>query len=305
MRLHRPGFSLFQLLLLLALLGIAFAVFLPAIIRARAEALKQQKLMNLQQIGLALHNYHDANGFLPAGNDKANYSASAYLLPYLEQDNVYKMLFQNIQNGVPCDADANAKVAAMPLKVFLSPNDPRMGVKEGLGATNYLFNAGSKHSLVTNDGLFYQESKHRLTDCTDGTSNTIFAGETLKGDGETKAVDVKRQHVLLDKDALKDIKDETGVAEWKDGKKVVGDRCAAWIDGRFLKGTFAATRKLNDERPDVSCAGFGGLSALRSLDGSVGVGMADGSVRVVKDTIAFETWQALCTRAGGEVIPDF
>ena len=71
-------------------------------------------------------------------------------------------------------------------------------------------------------------------------------------------------------------------------------------------GTFTATRKPNDERPDVSCAGLGGLSSMRSLDDSVGVGMADGSVRLIKNKISLDTWRAAATASGGEVLgPDF
>src|SRR5262249_31642886 len=136
----------------------------------------------------------------------------------------------------------------------------------------------------------------------DGTSNTMMVGETLKGDGGAKAVDVRRQHVVLKKDALPNLKDDSGVQEFKDGKDVAGDRCARWMDGRFLQGTFTATRKPNDARPDVSCEGLGGLSALRSLNDSCQVAFCDGSVRSITANISVETWRALATRNGGEVV---
>src|SRR6202042_2538474 len=131
------------------------------------------------------------------------------------------------------------------------------------GATNYLWCAGSKPSLADNNGIFYQNSKVKLTDITDGTSNTMMAGETLKGDGGVKATTVKRQHVLLKKEDLKDIKDDAGVKDWENNKNIAAERCASWMDGRFLQGTFTATRTLNDPKPDVNCAGLGGLSGLR------------------------------------------
>jgi hypothetical protein len=212
-------------------------------------------------------------------------------------------LYSQLKLDMPIDAAPNAKAAAMPVPTFLSPNDPRMAVKEGLGATNYLFNAGSKSDLKDNDGVFYLDSKLRFTDITDGTSNTLMVVETLKGDGGTKAEDVKRQHVALDKDALAKLKDESGVADWKANKNIAGDRCSTWMDGRFLQGTFTATRKLNDERPDVNCAGLGGLSSMRSLTDKMGAAMCDGSARFIKESIELKTWQALNTRNGGEVIP--
>jgi hypothetical protein len=75
------------------------------------------------------------------------------------------------------------------------------------------------------------------------------------------------------------------------------------MDGRFLQGTFNVARKPNDERPDVNCAGLGGLSGPRSLDDHIQVGMGDGSVRAINGKkISFETWKVAITPAGGEVL---
>ena len=74
------------------------------------------------------------------------------------------------------------------------------------------------------------------------------------------------------------------------------------MDGRFLQGTFTATRSANDMKPDVNCASLGGLSGVRSLSGDNNVSFGDGSVRTIKSTIDLTTWKALSTRSGGEVI---
>jgi prepilin-type processing-associated H-X9-DG protein len=158
--------------------------------------------------------------------------------------------------------------------------------------------------LEDNDGIFFQNSKINFAKITDGTSNTFMIGETLKGDGGDKAVDVGRQYVLLkDKDALKDLKDESGVQGWKDNKNIAGDRCASWMDGRFLQGTFTGTRGINDEKPDVSCDYAGGLSGLRTLTDGVNIAFCDGSVHYVKKTIKFDVMKLLISRDDGQVIP--
>src|SRR5205807_2408983 len=148
-----------------------------------------------------------------------------------EQD----QLFKSIDMTKAMDDPANAAARSTIVKVFLSPLDPQARPNKDFGPTNYLFSAGSKASLKDNDGIFYQESKTKFTDIADGTSNTIMIGESLKGDGGTKATDVKRQYVKLKADALKDLKDDAGEQDFKDDKNIAGDRCASWMDGRFLQ----------------------------------------------------------------------
>jgi prepilin-type processing-associated H-X9-DG protein len=116
---------------------------------------------------------------------------------------------------------------------------------------------------------------------------------------------VRRQHVRLAAAALAGLTDESGVKDFKDNKNVAGDRCAAWIDGRFLQGTFTGTRVLNDPRPDVDCGGEGGLSALRGLRDYANIGMADGSVRSISTQVKLDVWKNLAGRNDGNVIPEF
>ena len=276
---RRPAFTLFQLLTVIALLALGFALSLPAIARARAEAKKLEQLNNLKQLCLGSINLADTNqGTLPAGVDAFGFSAAAKVLPYIEQDQVYK----TIKFGKPVTDDANAEARKTVIKTFLSPRDPLQSVRDDSGATNYLFN-----SLV-----FFRNSQTKFpAGFPDGTSNTIMIGETLKGDGKEKAEDVRRQYILLKKEDLKAVTPDTGASDWKEGKNIAGDRCASWMDGRLLQGTFNGKLKPNDERPDVSCGGEGGVSTLRSLDDQVAVGLADGSARFINaKKISFTTW---------------
>jgi hypothetical protein len=300
---RRTALTLFQLLLVLALLLLLFSLLLPLIAKLRHEQAKARKLNNLKQLALACHNYHDTMGNLPAGNDDKNFSAAAKLLPFIEQAPLYNTI--DFKKAVDDPANVEARKAVV--KVFLSPFDPQGAPNKDFGPTNYLFSAGTKPSLKDNDGIFYQDSKIKIpTDIPDGTSNTLMIGETLKGDGGTKAADVRRQYVKLKADALKGIKDDAGVQDFKDDKNIAGDRCASWMDGRFLQGTFTGTRLPNDARPDVDCGGAGGLSGLRSLDDTVAIALCDGSARLVKTKISKETWKALVTRNGGDVLgPDY
>jgi type II secretory pathway pseudopilin PulG len=274
---NRPAFTLFQLLVVLAILLILLGLLLPALVKARAAAERAKAFNNLKQIILGLHNYHDVNAEFPAGVDDQHFSAASKLLPYLEQQNV----FNSIDFKKSIDDNANAAARKTTIKTFLSSTDPITSVKEQWGATNYLFN----------DKVFFLNSKTKIAGIPDGLSNTIAVGETLKGDGKTKAVDVKRQYVLLKEGDLKNTGPDTGVKYFKDDKNIAGDRCASWMDGRFLQGTFNGRLLPNDKRPDVSCGGVSGVSALRSSTSSVVVGLCDGSVRTVENTITRPTWE--------------
>jgi prepilin-type processing-associated H-X9-DG protein len=298
---RRPAFTLFQLLALIALLAFLAGLLLPAVSKVRDAASRAQSQNNLKQIALACHNYHDVGQNFPEGCDRNHFSALARLLPYLEQDNVYK----TIDFAKSITDEPNKIAREVRIMTFVNPQDKVEVVTEGYAPTNYLFNAGSKMSLTDNDGIAYMNSAVRIADITDGTSNTVLAGETLKGDTKAKPGDLRRHHVLLKKGDLKDLKVDSGVQDFKDGKNVVSDRCSAWIDGRFLQGTFNGTRKINDDRPDVSCAGEGGLSGLRSLGNGANTAFADGSVRYLLDNVGADVWRLLTSRNDGMVIPNF
>jgi type II secretory pathway pseudopilin PulG len=298
-RRQRQGFTLITLLVVIAILALLLGLLLPAVQKTRQAAGRMQSMNNMKQIALACLNYESSYGVFPPGVDANHYSAAVYVLPFLEQNN----LFQQIDLKKP--VEESGAVRNTVIKTLMSPNDPQAPAN-GLGPTNYLFVAGSKPALKDNDGIFYTDSKTRIAEITDGTANTLVIIETLRGDGGKQAVDVHRQHVLLGADALKDIKDETGVSDWQNNKNIVGDRCSSWMDGRFLQGTCTTTRVANDAKPDVSCGGAGGLSAARSLEKDVIVGFADGHIRVLTDAVPLETWKAMGSRNGGEVfaLPD-
>ena len=297
----RRAFTLFHLLILLALFAIGLGLALPGAAKLREQAARAQSQNNMKQIALAAHNYHSSFNHFPAGLDANNFSAAAQLLPFLEQDNV----FRGIDFKKSIDDKANADARKTVVKTFINPFDPVKSVSMDYGATNYLFCAGSNPDLKDNNGVFFKDSKINLaTAIPDGTSNTLMAVETLKGDSMVKAIDVHRQHVQLKKDALKQIKDETGVEDFKNDKNIAADRCASWMDGRFLQGTFTATRSLNDSRPDVNCGGLGGLSGARGLGKVVNVALCDGSVRQVNMNMKLETWKILAGRNDGMPVPD-
>ena len=118
-RSHRNGFTLFELLVVLAIFAILLGLLLPAVMKVRQAAARMSSMNNMKQIGLAAFNYESANGTFPTGVDENHFSAFARLLPYIEQNNLYTMIDFKKQ----LDDEANSQVRAVAVKVFLSPED--------------------------------------------------------------------------------------------------------------------------------------------------------------------------------------
>ena len=197
---YRRAFSLFELLVVIAIIAILLGLLLPAVQKVRAAAARTQSINNLKQIGLSVHNYASSYQNKLPPNDHANhFSAFTHLLPFLEQEALYKTI--DLSKGV--DDKANAAARKTTLRLFLSPRDPLPGEGREFGPTNYLLCAGSKPDLGKNNGLFWRGNKYNIGNVPDGMSNTIFAMETLRGSGDVKEKDVRRQNVGLKADALK------------------------------------------------------------------------------------------------------
>ncbi len=190
-RMNRRGFTLIELLVVIAIIAILIGLLLPAVQKVREAAARMQCANNLKQIGLAIHNYHDANSKLPPGwIFDTSWGTLAFLLPYLEQDNVHRMINFNL----PLNDPVNAPVSQVRINTFRCPSDFENPMPSIGAATNYHGNAGIipvfviARGLNLNDprpnGVFFSLSQNiKITDVTDGTSNTAFYSERVLGDG--------------------------------------------------------------------------------------------------------------------------
>jgi len=157
---------------LLMICAIPMALLLPAVQQAREAARRSQCMNNLKQIGLALHNYHDMyQSFPPAyiadENGKPMHSWRVLILPFLGEDQLYSQY----DFSEPWDGPKNSQLLARMPTVYACPSDP---TPQGRTVTSYAVPVGP-------NGIFNGSQVTRISDITDGTSNTLMVGEVSGG----------------------------------------------------------------------------------------------------------------------------
>ena len=203
------GFTLVELLVVIAIIAILIALLLPAVQAAREAARRVECVNNLKQIGIALHNYHSANGRFPRGSIHMDvtlpFSEPQWpyvlhaLLPFLEQGEFYEATERlTIRNPEWSGANAlwqAAGIAEKPVKGMLCPSDGRAGPLKRYGDTlvfisNYKgIHSGlsdAQHSNRPEDSsvraTFHMVRGTRIANMFDGTSNVMVFSEYLTGD---------------------------------------------------------------------------------------------------------------------------
>jgi len=197
------GFTLIELLVVIAIIAILIALLLPAVQQAREAARRSTCKNSLKQIGLALHNYHETHRVFPPGfiDNDLNFTGSkvgdpsannnglgwgAMILPFMDQAPLYNQIGNKTGSfGEHWSVNAS-DLAKTVLPVFNCPSDPMGGIntdKSSFGKSNYLGSHGTS-AATTNNGILYGNSRTKIRDITDGTSNTILVSErTTKNDG--------------------------------------------------------------------------------------------------------------------------
>jgi prepilin-type processing-associated H-X9-DG protein/prepilin-type N-terminal cleavage/methylation domain-containing protein len=264
------------------------------------------------------------------------YSTHAQILPQIEQE----PLGREIDLSIPLFNDVtaafggtgfslhprNVPIARTPVRLFLCPSDGREPISEHRGlllaGTNYVVCTGSGTSPVGDarmptDGMFWFGSRVRMTDVSDGTSNTVLITETLRGTmtsdpnppfgphrqtrsvanvwipgpvppGGTVARDGSGTTLTLD--------------SWRLGNAWSGLRCMSWMWGGMMYNMTNNFMPINAPFPDATTNSNGIFAARSFHSGGVNVAFCDGSVRFVRNGIQLELWRALGTRNGGEVV---
>jgi prepilin-type N-terminal cleavage/methylation domain-containing protein/prepilin-type processing-associated H-X9-DG protein len=307
---RRSGFTLIELLVVIAIIAILIGLLLPAVQKVREAAARLQCANNLHQIGIALHAYHDAYKRLPPGgvslitlpappSSEAGLSWQALILPFVEQGNLYAMF--NINLGYR--SSVNWPLGGIQVPIYLCPSASfnlsgttaeQSGTTSDTGkafslatepyTVHYIGNAGPKRGTtdstvdlpasanggLAKGGVLFRDSRVKITDITDGTSNTFLAGE-------------------LSFDA-----DQIGLRIYTRGcnSNTTNPACGSVRNVTYPMISF----------PYNNVTGFQDTTFGSNHTGGANFLLCDGSTRFLANTINFATYQNAASRNGGEVI---
>ena len=304
----KKAFTLIELLVVIAIIAVLIGLLLPAVQKVRDAAARLQCTNNLKQIGLAMMNYESTYNRFPAGyldnmtTNPVNTAATgnpapvigwgwgALILPYLEQETLYKSININSINMNNTSAAAVAFRKTV-IKGFLCPSDDTglntftvsgTGGNFELAKCSYAGVNGQEEladfDCAVGSGMFLRGRGVSIAEVTDGLSNTLFVGERSS----------KSKPATL-----------PGVCTWVGalpGGDLDSESPALFVLGHT--GTPTDPHTPNAPTPHVE-------DFTSKHSGGVNFLFGDGSVRFITDSIDGQTWVKLGTRQGGEVPGDY
>ncbi|MHC5541282.1 DUF1559 family PulG-like putative transporter [Singulisphaera rosea] len=314
---NAAGFTLIEVLVVIAVITLLIGLLIPAVQMAREAARRAQCSNNLKQLGIGMHNYVTACGSFPPASTGSSFSPQVMVLPYIEQANFYNALNFDLGSD-PGTRPENITAAKASLAVFVCPSDAMTFQAVPLGVTNYAGCYGYGYQRFKDNGVF-SDLPSSPASVVDGLSHTTMMTEWLLGN-LADAKQVGKSLTLGNADPLRVVffGPDMGMPDQLDafvsacrGLDPTSTKLASlpfgfdWMCGSLTTSLYnntltpGALSCLNGEKVTKGAitAGSNHPQIVNSL-------FADGHVSSVPTTIATQVWQALGSRAGGEVISD-
>jgi prepilin-type N-terminal cleavage/methylation domain-containing protein len=328
------AFTLIELVVAIAVIGMLIAIVIPAVQVAREVARRAQCLNNLKQLNLGLANYAGTFGTYPGiitpGDPDGSgilysdrcYSAIVRMLPYLEMNTWYSAVNFALGADLPYAVRSNTTIMFRSNGGLLCPTDSQ-GTPNGFGRVNYRFCVGATPWIAPGpvvpdslSGPFTSHVFHRIEEYSDGLSNTVGVSERLQGDWAKGTVKRGGDFLVTDIGVVK-----VGGPDWaveqcsrfQNASTFESRAGESWFLSGFSFSNYNHCMTPNAKMTDCSFSGVptslhdrvlqeGVFSASSYHPGGVNVGMMDTSVRFVKNSVGLAVWRSIATRNQGEIV---
>jgi prepilin-type N-terminal cleavage/methylation domain-containing protein len=306
------AFTLIELLVVVAIIALLIGLLLPAVQKVREAASRTKCTNNLHQIGLALHNYHGIYNFFPKAGDSTNQLGFlVYILPMIEQENLYgefdfgpgaynAAVAGNYTAASPYIGPRKNELALTKVPIYLCPSSPverpmqrpvdntvvSETVNGVLPYTTHYYGIMGPVGTNPQTGVAY------LVDPSGNTSQAGFARQGIfdyKQNVRTDMVADGLSNTLM-----------VGEMSWDDG--VTGTRYRSWVRGCDTAPVCGNGKNVVNAINNHSTALFGNMSMGSQHPQGTNFLLGDGSVRFLSDSIDLTLYRSLASRNGGEPV---
>ena len=311
------AFTIVEILVVMAIIGLLVALLLPAVQAARESARKLQCVGNLRQLGIAINNYIQVYDCIP--NASNSYSCASQILPYIEQQSLFNAInfSAGFSSSIFNSDGQNLTSADVVLSSLICPSDAKSSYL-GLGPTNYAFNGGYANQVYEFNGVVDDQSILRFNpryitpaSVTDGFSQTAAMSEwvvspqpivlPLRSPYDPIATTFNTPRLIKPGQFDDFVAACAGLIP--NPSNAFGGKGGVWIGGLFGDSLMNHDWLPNSHTClNGNSVDYGSYPASGRHPGGVNTVFLDGHASFISNTVSIAIWRSISTRSGGESI---